>query len=158
MGDHLQEGPVEFGQGDPLDELVHVQVLGPEAHIAGLPAQGACEEGFAASGQAGDEDVFGPADEGAVADFGKLGLGEVAFRRALDVLDVGIVPQPAGLQEELRFLVVAVKPLGFGQFGRTHVDVGPFRGRHQRDGLVGFGHARRRRPCPCCCGSCSSAA
>lgn len=46
---------IEFGGCDFLDKSVHVEVKGFIAHLAGVSAQCAGEEGFTATGGTGDE-------------------------------------------------------------------------------------------------------
>ena len=98
MIDDLKKASVKLGECYALDELVHGEVLHAVPHEAGLPPQGAGKEGLAAARLPVNEDVLGPFDERAVRERSERLLGQVAVRRAVHVLQDGVVAKPARFQ------------------------------------------------------------
>jgi len=136
----LDVGAVELAHGNAFQEPVHSEVQGPVAERTGLSAECAGQIAFAASGGAGDEQVLGTVNEGAVGQRHELFLRQVPVWATVDVFDQRIVTQLALAEVERRARLGALLQLGFGHTGHELADSGLMLHRHGEHGLVGLGH------------------
>jgi len=141
MVEEFWEGAVEFGTQDFVDKTVHVEVQDTVSHQAGLMAEGAGEEGLAASGGAGDEDIFGTLDPCTVHQWHDVVFGEVTGGVIIELFEGSRVAEFAQAQIELDFGVVSMEVLCIGQRSDEGVRIGVLMSGQLQHGAIMSCHA-----------------
>lgn len=132
---------IKFSGSDFFDKSVHVEVKGFVTHLAGMSAQRTGEEGFAATGGAGDEQILGLPDEVAGSEQGKLFGAEVSIGGTVHFGQYGIEAEFGQGEVELAFSMLAVLGFGLGERSEQVVGMGLLLGGELKRGGVGVGHA-----------------
>ncbi len=130
-----------MGAQDFINKPVHVKVQGAVSHQTGLVSEGTGEEGFAASGRAGNEDVFGSFDPGTVHQGQGVVFGQVTGGSVVKLFEGSRVPEFGQPQVELDFKVIAVEVFGISQGSDECMGIGVLMGWQLQDGFVLPGHA-----------------
>jgi len=133
-------GAIKLGDGDALKEPVHTEVEGPVTQRAGLPAEGAGQIAFTASGCAGDEEILAAVDKGAVGKRHELLLLEIALLTTVNLLKQGVIAQLALAEVERGSCLRAFLQLSLGQSSHKLADGGLVLYRHREYGLISLVH------------------